>query len=59
LETLKTNKYSKAERYQKFKRKNDHDSWIIGKKIDNHQITISAQTLSLCIKRREATEVET
>jgi hypothetical protein len=59
LEPLKTDKYSKAERYQKFRRKNYCDSWIIVKKINNRRITISAQTLSLCVKRREATDIET
>jgi hypothetical protein len=38
LEPLKEDKSSKAERYQKLERKNDHDHWIIGEKIDKCQI---------------------
>jgi hypothetical protein len=42
LEPLKADKSSKAERYQKLRRKNDCDRRITGKKIDNHQIRRSA-----------------
>jgi hypothetical protein len=58
LEALKEDKSSKEERYQKLKGKNDCDRRITGKNIENHQIRISARSLSLRVRRREVIEVE-
>jgi len=48
-------KYSKAERYQKLRRKNDHDHKIIGKNIENRRIR--RRCMSFITSRTEEREV--
>jgi hypothetical protein len=58
--TFESGYISQAKRYQKLRRKNDRDHWIVGKKIDSRRIRRKCSSLSTSrTKEREAIGVET
>jgi hypothetical protein len=58
--TFESGYISQTERYHKLRRKNDHDHWIIGKKINSHWIRRKCSSLITSrTEEREAIGVET